>query len=102
MIEKTDHDLLIRIDERTESMAEHLKTINGKLQEHDEELHKEGGLCERMTSTETKQRTNRTLIYTLWSIIVLVVTALFTFFFQHIDATKDKVSALFTLIRHLI
>src|SRR4030043_499371 len=41
----TDHDLLIRIDERTESAETHLATINGRLNKHDEQFKRIWNSC---------------------------------------------------------
>ncbi len=79
MINLTDHDLLIRIDERTESIEKEFKRLNGTVSEQQETLHKENGICDRLTKTETKQKMNRALIYALWGIFLASASSLLTF-----------------------
>ena len=38
-----DHDLLIRIDERMESVQDHLERINGRLSDGDDKLEEHSG-----------------------------------------------------------
>lgn len=80
----SDHDLLIRIDERTGQIEEHLKTLNGKIIAHDEELHKDGGVCDKLTTIEEKNKTNRSLIYAIWGVLAAVSAAVFDLFIGHL------------------
>ncbi len=82
----TDHDLLIRIDERIGNIEGHLSTINGRITEHDKELHDEGGICDRLTTTEVKQKGNQTLIKSLWGVVVTVSLTLIGLFIKHISS----------------
>ncbi len=75
----TDHDLLIRIDERTESIDKEFKRLNGTVVKIDTELHEPDGVCDRLTKEETKQKMNRALIYALWGVFLASASSILTF-----------------------
>ncbi len=77
----SDHDLLIRIDERTGEIKKDLAAVCKRIEEVESE---NDILNTRMDRTESKQKDNRTLIGVIWGFVVLLAGALFSLFFGHL------------------
>lgn len=70
-----------------------------RIESIEKELHKKKeGVLDRLTITEEKQRFNRILIYSAWTVLAAIAGALMYLFFSHVDATQDAALVLFYLM----
>ncbi len=79
-----DHDVLIRIDERTEQIVKQLEVVVKKVEDCDAEIHDENGILNRLTKAEERQKNTTTLIGALWGVVLMVAAALAGLFFGHV------------------
>ena len=93
-------EMTLKAGSQSYDVAQLLKTvpeIQDKVNGIDLELHEPvKGICDRMITTETKQRDNRNLIVALWAIIAGILGALITLFVQHLGQGKDILSSLWS------